>query len=514
FHRRAVDQWLQETNFGSPTWTTLKSNLPGVGPGTFNELGGFAPPAPAEAPAAGSYEELIAQLEAGGLLLGDVGRRRRLFLDHEPTREVDQLMKRLTTERLLTDYQAAMVRHGRSVELRYDDYVVLEKIGAGGMAIVYKAIQPLTGHVVAIKVLSSVKSVGADEEFRRFDREVRAAAKLDHPNIIMAYDAVFREGRNYLVLEFVDGPNLDVLIRRNGPLEVPVAVDYLLQAAKGFEHAHSKHLIHRDIKPGNLLVDSLGTVKILDMGLVRIDQAWSTGSSMYDRGDRLTTSEMVLGTPEFMAPEQFLDAREADARSDVYSLGCTFYYLLTGRTPYQSGSPTRTLRAHQNEPIPSLRATRSEIPVGVEAVYQKMMQKNPVQRYQSMDELVHDLEQRVIPELQELGFSANGQGGAGSLAGRGSSIWSREKIEGSGIKGLPPDFKTAREAGATGLAAKTATTEFVLVVFLGVAMGSLSGIFCWWAFTPDLARGAEICAAIGAAIGAIAGGLVYWWKRD
>jgi serine/threonine protein kinase len=211
-----------------------------------------------------------------------------------------------------------------------------------------------------------------------------------HPNVDAAFDAAEHDGIHYLVMEYVDGRDLASVVKERGPLEIKQALDCVLQAAKGLAYAHTEGVIHRDIKPGNLLLDKNGTVKILDMGLARV--ALAAGSE--GQGDeRLTQSGQVMGTCDYMAPEQAEDTRKADQRSDIYSLGCTLYRLLTGKAPYSGESLVQILLGHQNAPIPALRTVRPDVPERVEAIFQKMMAKRPEERYQSMGEVIVDVEE-------------------------------------------------------------------------------------------------------------------------
>ena len=187
----------------------------------------------------------------------------------------------------------------------------------------------------------------------RFQREAKAAAKLNHPNIVTAYDADQANGVHFLVMEYVDGKDLSVLVKKNGPLPVGKAVNYILQAARGLEFAHKHGVIHRDIKPANLLLNAEGTVKILDMGLARVE---STGTAATQA--ELTGTGAVMGTVDYMAPEQGVSTHSADARADIYSLGCTLHYLLIGRAAYDGENVSAKLVAHHTHPIPNLRQLR------------------------------------------------------------------------------------------------------------------------------------------------------------
>jgi len=230
----------------------------------------------------------------------------------------------------LTKFQATLLYQNKPKGLLFGEYVVLDRIGAGGMGQVFKARHRSMNRVVALKILAKA-AVGSPEAVKRFQREVRAAARLVHPNIVIAHDAGQQEGVHFLVMEYVEGKDLSQLLKQNGPLPVDQAIDYILQAARGLEYAHGEGVVHRDIKPANLLLDKKGIVKILDMGLARFDDAFAGGGGIQDG---LTQSGQVMGTVDYMAPEQAMDTREADAKADVYSLGCTLHRLVIGENVY------------------------------------------------------------------------------------------------------------------------------------------------------------------------------------
>jgi serine/threonine protein kinase len=224
------------------------------------------------------------------------------------------------------------------------------------------------------------------EASRRFQREVKAAARLSHPNIVTAHDADHAGGSHFLVMEYVEGTDLAALVAKDGRLPIDRAIDYTLQAARGLDFAHKQGVVHRDIKPANLLVDAQGTIKILDMGLARIETGDSPG-----QGD-VTTSGTMVGTVDFMAPEQARDTRHVDARADIYSLGCSLYYLLLGKNIYSGSSPIQILQAHQQNPIPHLVDERMDVPSNLEAVFRRMVAKKVEDRYSSMVQVISDLE--------------------------------------------------------------------------------------------------------------------------
>lgn len=271
------------------------------------------------------------------------------------------------------------------------DYQLLEPIGSGGGGRVYKATHRRMDRVVAVKIFSQGVLEEA-KQLKRFQREVRAAAKLLHPNIVTAFDAGEHDAMHFLVMEYVDGQSLGEVVRNNGPLAVDEATRYLVQAAQGLVYAHSRGVVHRDIKPDNIMVDRQGHVKLLDMGLARLSNfALQESGGAYESAE-LTTQGIVIGTVGFISPEQISDPSNVDARCDIYSLGCTYYFLLTGMAPF-SGSILEVLQAHAETPAPRVTDFCSGGSYRLETLIQRMMAKAPEERVGSAQELIPLLEQ-------------------------------------------------------------------------------------------------------------------------
>ena len=327
----------------------------------------------------------------------------------DPSMEPRQLASRLVTEGKLTEYQASALLKGEP-ELLIDKYLILDLIDVGGMGMVFKAIHRTMNRVVAVKMISR-QMLGSADLVKRFQREVRVAATLEHPNIVRAYDADKARGVSFLVMEYVRGANLNRIVRDSGPLPLDRAVDCIRQAAVGLQHAHERGIVHRDIKPGNLLLSDQGVVKILDLGLAHIDESLCQNSADEAENDsgrpyvtrtELTAAGAIFGTASFMAPEQSLDAHLVDFRSDIYSLGCTFYYLLTGDTPYSGSTVFKVFVEHREADIPSLRDKRPDVPDSVDGIFRRMVAKKPEERFQSIAQFLVALDDcRIAAPIRE-----------------------------------------------------------------------------------------------------------------
>jgi hypothetical protein len=264
---------------------------------------------------------------------------------------------------------------------RLGHFELIEPIGSGGMATVLRARDAQLGRPVALKILPP-EAAADPENVNRFESEARAAALLDHENIARVYFCGEDQGLHFIAFEFVEGLNLRALLERRGPLPPAEAVHYMLQVATGLAHAATRGVVHRDIKPSNIIITPAGRAKIVDMGLARRTDAPAEG---------LTQSGVTLGTFDYISPEQALEPRQADTRSDIYSLGCTFYHALTGRPPAPEGTAAKKLHHHQNEQPVDPRELNPAIPDELAAVLGRMMAKDPRDRYQRPEHLVQHL---------------------------------------------------------------------------------------------------------------------------
>ena len=295
-----------------------------------------------------------------------------------------------------------------------DHYELVEYVGGGGMGAVFRSIDTRLGRTVAVKVLS--RDHTDDETIRRFRNEAQSAARLDHPNIARVYFVGEAEGWNYIVFEFIEGTNLRDIVDSSGPLPLERALDYTLQVAEALDHASQRDVVHRDIKPSNVLVTPLGQAKLVDMGLARLHQVESSSED-------LTASGVMLGTFDYISPEQARDPRAADVRSDIYSLGCTLYFMLTGRPPFPEGTAVQKLLKHNSEEPPDLRLFRPELPPQVTGLVARMLAKRPSERQQSPQELIGE----IMSLAQQIGLTGLSRAAGVAIMTQQprGSIWSR-----------------------------------------------------------------------------------------
>lgn len=291
---------------------------------------------------------------------------------------VDDAARLLVADGHLTLFQANYILKGRYKNFFIGKYKVLAPIGSGGASQVFLCEHAVMRHRVAIKMLK-LNNASDPGTLERFMREARAAASINHPNVVRAYDFDRAEGKHYyIVMDYVDGVNLEDLVNKIGRLPPEQATQYMVQAANGLQHIYESGLVHRDIKPSNLLLDRTGTVRILDLGLVRFSEAESDGLT------KMQNDHVVLGTADYLSPEQALKSDDLDIRSDIYSLGVTFYYLLAGKTPFADLNIAQKLLHHQFKDPPPL----DQVPKDLFAVLMTMMAKKPEDRYQTPAEFV------------------------------------------------------------------------------------------------------------------------------
>jgi eukaryotic-like serine/threonine-protein kinase len=331
-------------------------------------------------------ETFLARLRESCLLTPD-----EMTKAYELATETDRgrALARLLVERgLLTRFQAEMIIRGRTDGFILGQYRILDQLGRGGMGRVFKAEHQTMNRLVALKVLAA-NLMKTERAQKLFQREVRAAARLVHPNIVTAYDANQIGDHHYLVMEFVDGPNLHELVKKRGPMPIAQACEFIRQAALGLQYAHEMGMVHRDIKPANLLVQRAAgkqcVIKILDFGLARLQEPSSEVSPLHD--SLPAAEQQVVGTPDYLSPEQARNLHSVDIRSDLYSLGCTFYYLLTASVPFPGGTALEKLVRHGSDPAPNPSQLRSDIPAEISDIVARLMAKEPEERFQTPLEL-------------------------------------------------------------------------------------------------------------------------------
>lgn len=334
--------------------------------------------------------------------------------------DVDGFRKFMVQKQHLTDYQGALLQRGRADGFFIGGYVIQDRIGRGGRSAgVYRAVHA-SGQVVALKVLPASKA-RSPQVLARFQREGRLLTQLDHPNIVRAYQLGTTSGVHYIVMEHIEGETLDEILNRRKQLPTEEAVRITAQALQGLDHLHSKRMVHRDLKPANLMVTPRpaangedhtlhATLKILDIGLGR-ELFDEEASITHDA--QLTTEGAVLGTPDYLAPEQARDARSADIRSDIYSLGCVLYHMLAGRPPFVEKNVMAIMVRHATEPVPPIQQYAPAVPPGLLVILNKMLAKNPAHRYDTPGKAAEALQAfmptgasdamkaKVIPAYQE-----------------------------------------------------------------------------------------------------------------
>jgi serine/threonine-protein kinase len=357
-----------------------------------NRTPAASPPGPSSPTSA----VLVATLR--GLPLLNAGQLDEVLTQLQPRLpEPRALARELLARGWLTPYQVNLLLQGRGQDLVLGPYVLLERLGSGGGGQVFKARHSLMQRIAAVKVIRKELLADADV-VSRFQREILSISQLTHPNIVQAYDAGVIGAGFYLAMEYVEGIDLARLVKRDGPLAVHTACGYARQAALGLQHISERGLVHRDIKPSNLMltnsVPSMGNavqIKILDLGLARLERPPGELAALTDTG------AVMMGTLDYMAPEQALHSHQVDARADIYSLGCTLFYLLTGKAPYSGGTLAQTLVGHQQLPIPDIGQLRRDVPCGLSDILKRMMAKQPSDRFATAAEVAQALGQIAAP---------------------------------------------------------------------------------------------------------------------
>ena len=309
--------------------------------------------------------------------------------------DVQGVAKEISRRGWLTQFQIKEIFKGRGRELLLGPYIFLELLGEGGMGRVYKARHTRLGKAVAVKVIRKEKLKHPAAE-SRFSQEIQALGKMEHPNVVGVFNADQVGNTHYYEMELIDGTDLTKIVRERGPLPIPEACEYIRQSALGLQHAFEKGLVHRDIKPSNLIVSrNTGIVKLVDLGLARLmepeDNDYETG--------RITQEGFVIGTPDFLAPEQARNPMGVDIRADIYALGGTLYYILTGKVPFDGANATEKLLKHCTEPSPSVLLHRKDAPPQIDQIIHWCMAKQPEARPQTPLQLALAL-QPFCPMIQ------------------------------------------------------------------------------------------------------------------
>ena len=328
-----------------------------------------------------TVEEFVEAISSSGVLSDSALSELQQHLPNDGQQRAIRLATELVEDGLLTTYQARVILERGDSPLLLDRYVILDSIGAGGMGIVFKALQQSLERVVAVKVLPK-HAVDSPDKIQRFQREMRSVAKISHPNVVQAFDAHESNGVYFFVMEYVSGNDLAELVTNQGPLPVRDAIEVLVQIAAGLESAHEHGIIHRDVKPSNVLLRDDGVAKVLDLGLSRTREVTRETTA-----NELTRDGLAMGTVSYMSPEQAFDAKQATERSDIYSLGCTLYFLLHGRPMFDEPNAVQTIVAHREAPAPQLGDGCDGVPQPLETLFQQMVAKAPDDRPASMAEV-------------------------------------------------------------------------------------------------------------------------------
>ena len=407
-------------------------------------------------------KKLVELIQRSGLV--DDDRVRQTLLDCKEKNggqlpeDPEQVAEFFVQANLLTHWHTDKMLDGKYKGFTLGKYRLLDHLGTGGMSSVYLAEHTLMRQRRAIKVLPK-RRLNDSSYKERFYLEAQATAALDHPNIVRAYDIDNEGDTHYIVMEYVKGRDLQNIVRGDGPLPFELAANYMAQSAEGLAHAHGAGLIHRDVKPANLLVDHKNVVKILDLGLALF-------SDTEDASLTEAYNENVLGTADYLAPEQAVDSHNIDARADIYGLGCALYFLLTGQPPFKDGSLAQRILKHQTVMPEDIRELRPDCPEELVKICFKMIQKDPKDRYQSARQVAdmfeawlygrgHVIEQRAGDSAIKLAATMAAQQVAAKQGGGASTIHSARppgpKKGGSSVKipGRPPDDTVSDKTSVT-----------------------------------------------------------------
>jgi len=344
---------------------------------------------------------LVRQLRETGLWPEDPAVQQSLEVLVKEMPEGKQLARELIRRNLLTAYQANQFLTGKGQDLVVGPYLLLERLGEGASGLVFKARLRGAPDIVALKLIRPERLTNP-VAVARFFREVEAAAMLQHPNVIILREVGQVGCTFYFAMQFIPGPNLARRVQRVGPLSIGEACDFIRQAALGLSHIHEHGVVHRDIKPSNLAITEIldaqealdaeklgmplvpGQVKVLDLGMARLCEVAVEGQP---RQQALTRLGVVMGTMDYMAPEQGRDSRSVDARTDLYSLGCTLYFALTGKPPFPGGTPLQKLMHHQLDEPERIENLRPDVPPALAGIVRKLMAKNAAARFQTAAEV-------------------------------------------------------------------------------------------------------------------------------
>jgi serine/threonine-protein kinase len=329
-------------------------------------------------------------MQAGLVELADIKKVVVSLMADQAVFSPERLAEGLVGADLLTPWQSRKLLAGKARGFHLGNYQLLRPLGRGGMGVVFLARHSVMNRLMALKILPSEAAKDA-RRIERFKEEARASAKLEHSNIVQAYDFSEADGKLFIVMEYIEGTDLHRAVARDGVMSPSEALDAMIQTTDALAHAHQRGIVHRDIKPSNLLLRSDGVVKVSDMGLARIGYS----------GDEADSPKRLTGTADFIAPEQAIDSKSADARADIYSLGCTWYFLLVGKPPYIGNNVMQRLAKHQTATVPLVSDARSDCPPAICSLIQRMMSKRAADRPTSAAELLTQL--RRIAGSQSVG---------------------------------------------------------------------------------------------------------------